>query len=44
MDAKDNLIEYVKNQEIHHKNKSFKEELIDLLKEHGIVFDEKYLD
>jgi putative transposase len=44
MDAKDNLIEYVKNQEIHHKNKSFKEELIELLNEHGIVFDEKYLD
>ncbi len=41
--AKDNLIEYIKNQETHHKGKSFKEELIDLLKEHGVEYDEKYL-
>lgn len=40
---KDLLIEYVKNQEAHHKIKNFKDELIELLKEHGIVFDEKYL-
>ena len=44
IDAKDNLIEYVKNQEEHHKTKTFKEELIELLKEHQIDFDEKYLD
>ncbi|WP_435356822.1 IS200/IS605 family transposase [Emticicia sp. SJ17W-69] len=44
IEAKDNLIEYVKNQEEHHKNKTFKEELIILLNEHGIEFDEKYLD
>ena len=43
-EAKDNLIEYVKNQEEHHKNKTFKEELIELLNEHRIEFDEKYLD
>ena len=42
--SKDNLIEYVKNQEAHHKTKTFKEELIELLNEHGIQFDEKYLD
>ena len=41
---KDNLIEYIKNQKEHHKKISFKEELIILLKEHGIDFDEKYLD
>ena len=40
---KDRLIEYVKNQEEHHKRKSFKEEYMELLKEHGIEFDEKYL-
>ena len=39
---KDKLIEYVKNQEEHHKTKSFREELIDLLNEHGIEFDIKY--
>lgn len=44
IDAKDNLIEYVKNQEAHHKTKTFKEELIALLLEHGIEFEEKYLE
>jgi REP element-mobilizing transposase RayT len=43
-EAKHNLIEYVKNQEKHHENKTYREELIDLLNEHGIEFDEKYLD
>jgi hypothetical protein len=38
------LIKYVKNQEEHHKETTFKEELIELLNEHGIEFDEKYLD
>jgi len=42
--AKDNLIEYVKNQEEHHKTKTFREELIELLQEHQIEFDEKFLD
>jgi len=40
---KDRLIEYVKNQEEHHKTKTFREEYIELLNEHGIEFDEKYL-
>jgi hypothetical protein len=40
---KDKLIEYVKNQEEHHKIVTFRDELIELLKEHGIEFDEKYL-
>ena len=40
---KDKLIEYVKNQVQHHKTKTFREEYIDLLNEHGIEFDEKYL-
>ncbi len=37
------LIEYVKNQEEHHKKLSFRDEYIELLKEHEIEFDEKYL-
>ncbi len=41
--AKDNLIEYVKNQKEHHMKKSFKDEYICLLKEHQIKFDERYL-
>ncbi|MBK8505278.1 MAG: IS200/IS605 family transposase [Saprospiraceae bacterium] len=44
MDAKDNLIEYVKNQEEHHKKVTSKEELISLLREHNIEFDSKYLE
>ncbi len=40
---KDRLIEYVKNQEVHHHIKTFNEEYIDLLTEHGIEFDEKHL-
>lgn len=44
IEAKDNLINYVKNQEEHHKTKTFREELSDLLCEHGVEFDEKYLD
>ena len=40
---KDRLIEYVKNQEEHHRIKTFREEVIELLKEHEIDFDERYL-
>lgn len=40
---KDHLIEYVKHQEQHHKTVTFRDELIELLKEHGIEIDEKYL-
>ena len=40
---KKRLIEYVKNQEEHHKTKTFKEEFIELLLEHEIEFNEKYL-
>jgi putative transposase len=40
---KDKLVIYVKNQEIHHKTILFKEEYIEILKQHDISFDEKYL-
>jgi putative transposase len=40
---KDKIIEYVKNQEEHHLKISFKQELIVLLEEHGVEFEEKYL-
>ena len=42
--AKNNLIEYVKNQEEHHKTVTYREELIALLKEHGVEYNEKYLE
>ena len=40
---KNSLIEYVKTQEEHHKIVSFRDEYIELLREHEIEFDEKYL-
>ena len=43
IEAKDNLIEYIKSQEEHHRIKTFEEEYIELLKEHHIEFEEKYL-
>lgn len=38
------LINYVKNQEEHHKVRNSKEEYIQLLQEQKVDFDEKYLD
>ncbi len=43
IDRKEILIKYIKNQEEHHRVKTFREEYIEFLKEHGVEFDEKYL-
>ena len=43
IEAKENLVRYVKNQEEHHKLKSYKEELIELLLEHEIEWKDEYL-
>lgn len=43
IEAKDQLVKYVMNQEEHHKLKSYKQELIELLLEHEIEWEEKYL-
>jgi putative transposase len=40
---KDNVIEYVKNQEEHHRKVISKDEYIALLKENGVAYDERYL-
>ena len=40
---KDALIEYIKDQEEHHRQVVFQEELKKLLKDAGIEFDERYL-
>ena len=37
------VIQYIKNQEEHHRVKFFREEYMDLLKEHEIDFDERYI-
>jgi putative transposase len=38
-----NLVDYVDNQQEQHKIRTFRDELIDLLNEHGVDFDERYL-
>lgn len=37
------VIEYIKNQQIHHTKKTFKEEYIEFLKKFEIDYDEKYI-
>ncbi|MBZ4192227.1 IS200/IS605 family transposase [Niabella beijingensis] len=39
----DTVINYIRNQETHHKKKSFKDEYRDLLKEFEVGFNENYL-
>lgn len=43
IEAKEDLSKYVLNQEEHHRCKTFIEEYKELLQEHKIEFDEKYL-
>jgi REP element-mobilizing transposase RayT len=38
-----NVIQYILNQESHHKKKTFREEYIEFLKKYGIEYDEKYV-
>ena len=37
------VVEYIRNQEEHHRQRDFKSELIELLRRHGIEFNEQYL-
>ncbi len=37
------IIRYIANQEEHHKSKTFSDEYIELLKESGIDYDERYI-
>ena len=41
--AKENLYRYVERQEAHHHGEDFKVELIRMLEEAGVQYDEKYL-
>jgi putative transposase len=34
---------YIANQEAHHRGRSFEEEFLELLREHGVEYDERYL-
>ena len=37
------VIEYIRNQDEHHKRRDFREELLDLLDRHGIEYDPRYV-
>jgi len=39
----DVIVEYIQNQEEHHRKKTFQEEFLSLLKKHNIEYDERYL-
>jgi putative transposase len=39
---KDKIVNYIKNQQVHHRKVDFEGELRKLLKEQGIEFDERY--
>lgn len=42
-DRKKILINYIKNQEVHHLKKSYHDESVELLREHAIDYEENYL-
>jgi len=37
------VVQYIENQEEHHKNRTFKEELLAFLKKYHVEYDERYL-
>ena len=41
--GEERVIQYIQNQPAHHRKQRFQEELLTLLKKHGIEYDERYL-
>ena len=39
----DNVVQYVMNQEVHHQQKTFKQEYLNMLQKSEIAFEDKYL-
>jgi len=39
----DRVVRYIQNQEEHHRNKVFRAEYIEMLKQHSIAYDERYI-
>lgn len=39
----DNIVQYIKDQEVHHRKMTFQEEFLALLKKHRVEYDERYL-
>lgn len=42
--ARSKVREYIANQEEHHRSKSFREELVAILRKAGVPYDERYLE
>ncbi len=40
---RDHVIEYIKNQEAHHRKRTFQEEFLDFLRRYNIDYDERYI-
>jgi len=39
----DSVLQYINGQEEHHRTRTFQEEYRELLRKHGVIFDERYL-
>jgi putative transposase len=39
----DEIVKYIKNQEIHHKKRTFREEYIDFLEQFNVPYDDRYI-
>jgi len=39
----DSVLEYVNKQQEHHRTRTFQEEYLELLRKHGVDFDERYV-
>lgn len=37
------VVQYIRNQQAHHKRRGFEEEFVALLKKHGVTFDAKFV-
>ena len=37
------IVQYLKGQEEHHRKRTFKDEFVELLKKHRIIYDERFL-
>jgi putative transposase len=37
------VVQYIRNQQVHHKKRGFEEEFVALLKKHGVTFDPKFV-
>lgn len=41
--AEEKVMQYIRNQEEHHRRQDFKEEFIEFLNKHGVGYDDRYL-